>query len=123
MAVIFTGTGSNGKGVSKKLMKEAFGDFHDEPSAALLNSERPSDKSPCANFVRLKTNQSVNMSEPEQNKKINGSFLKFITSEDTITVRTLNSREFQTYVPKFTVPNLLLFSAMEFPRLTGAQTI
>ncbi|RKO89714.1 hypothetical protein BDK51DRAFT_48740 [Blyttiomyces helicus] len=82
MAVIFTRTGSNGKGVLNKIMKEAFGDFHDEPRAALLTSKRPSDE--------------------KQNKKINGSFLKVITGEDTITVRTLNAREFQTYVPKFT---------------------
>ncbi|RKO92517.1 hypothetical protein BDK51DRAFT_42796 [Blyttiomyces helicus] len=106
MAVIFAGTGSNEKGVLKKLMKEAFREFHDEPSAALLTCERSSDESPFANLVRSKTKRSVHMSESEQNKKINGSYLKFITGEDNITVRTLNAREFQTYVPMFT-PTLL----------------
>ncbi|RKO91986.1 hypothetical protein BDK51DRAFT_30601 [Blyttiomyces helicus] len=106
MAVIMTGTGSNGKGVLKTLMKETFAFFHDEPSASLLTNERPSDESPCANLVRLQSKRSVFMSEPEQSKKINGAFLKFLTGADTVTARNLNSPNYVEYVPMFT-PTLL----------------
>ncbi|RKO93559.1 hypothetical protein BDK51DRAFT_47886 [Blyttiomyces helicus] len=115
MAVIFTGTGSNGKGILKALMKETFGHLHDEPSAALLTSERPSDESPCPNLVRLASKRSVFMSEPEHGKKINGSFLKFLTGRDTINVRNLNSKEYVQFIPAFT-PTLLCNS---IPKIEG----
>ncbi|RKO89035.1 hypothetical protein BDK51DRAFT_39370 [Blyttiomyces helicus] len=102
LAAILTGVGSNGKGVLKNLMEETLGLYHNEPSAQFLTSEKLSDESLCPNLVRLKAKRSVFMSEPEQGRKMNGAFLKFITGKDIIQARNLNSKGYVKYKPRFT---------------------
>ncbi|RKO90514.1 hypothetical protein BDK51DRAFT_45829 [Blyttiomyces helicus] len=46
------------------------------------------------------------MSEPEQSKKINGAFLKFLTGADIVTARNWNSPNYVEYILMFT-PTLL----------------
>lgn len=106
IAVILSGSGGNGKGVLKALMKVVFGDLHAEPVSAFLTSERPSDEKPSPGLLDLRVKRAVVASEPGAGKKINGAFLKFISGGDLVRCRACNSNKMVEYMPRF-IPTLL----------------
>ncbi len=103
VAMIWTGTGGNGKSVLKHLMSLAFEVLHSEPSATFLTSERPSPEKPAPNLVKLRNCRSVFASEPEAGKRINTGFLKFITGDDIVECRNCHGNDILQFYPRFLV--------------------
>ncbi len=103
VGMIWTGTGGNGKGVLKDLVRYTFGPLHAEPPATFLTSERPSPERPAPHLVDLRLKRSVFSSEPEAGKKANSAFLKFITGNDPVSCRACHSNDMISYVPRFLV--------------------
>ncbi len=103
IGMIWTGSGGNGKGVLKDLMRVTFGGLHSEPPATFLTSERPSPEKPAPHLVDLRIKRSVFTSEPEAGKRANSAFIKFITGGDPVSCRACHSNEIVEYVPRFLV--------------------
>lgn len=118
LAMVWTGSGGNGKGVLKMLMQRAFGNLHHEPPATFLTSERPSADKPSADLVSLEYARSVFCSEPESGKKANSGFVKYITGNDIINARNVHEKNIRAYRPRFLVT--LLCNAI--PLFQGAET-
>lgn len=117
VAMVWTGTGGNGKGILKRLMRFTFCDLHSEPPATFLTSESPSPDRPAPHLVKLRHARSVFASEPESNKKINSAFVKFITGDDLLEVRACHSNDIVAFYPRFVVT--MLCNAI--PLFQGAQ--
>ena len=118
IAMVWTGSGGNGKGVMKLLMHRAFGHFHSEPPATFLTSERPSADKPSADLVSLEHTRSVFCSEPQDGKKANSGFVKFITGNDVVTARNVHEKKNRTFRPRFLVTLL----CNTIPLFQGAET-
>ncbi len=120
VAMIWTGSGGNGKSILKRLMSLAFETMHSEPSATFLTSERPSPEKPAPHLVKLKNCRSVFASEPEANKKINTGFLKFITGNDIVECRACHTNEILKFYPRFLIT--LLCNAIPLFQGGGEET-
>lgn len=118
MAMVWTGSGGNGKGILKLLMQRAFCDTHHEPPATFLTSERPSADKPAADLVGLEHARSVFCSEPENGRKANSGFVKYITGNDVVNVRNVHEKVARSYRPRFLIT--LLCNAI--PLFQGAET-
>ncbi len=104
--MIWTGTGGNGKGVLKDLMRSTFDLLHAEPPATFLTSDRPSPEKPAPHLVDLKIKRSVFTSEPEAGKRANSAFIKFITGQDVVNARACHSNDQISFMPRFLVTML-----------------
>lgn len=116
-AMVWTGSGGNGKGMLKYLMSVAFEGMHSEPRATFLTSEVPAPDRPAPHLVNLRRCRSVFASEPESNKKANTAFVKFITGNDIVECRACHKNEVIKYYPRFLVT--LLCNAV--PKFEGAK--
>ena len=117
MVAIFTGIGSNGKGILKSLIKLTFKQFHSEQPATFLTSDMACSNSPTANLASIRNKFSLWMSEVKKGVKINGAFLKFISGGDDVRCRFNHSNEFFEYVPRYLVTLL----CNEIPLIEGAD--
>ena len=98
---IFSGNTRNGKSKLRDLIMYTFGEYYTTLSSNLLTTERPSPSNPQPNIMRLKGKRIIIASEPEANKKINTSFMKFMTGNDPIKGRGLYEKEEYEYKPQF----------------------
>jgi phage/plasmid-associated DNA primase len=118
LAMVWTGTGGNGKVVLKKLMSLALGEMHHEPPAAFLTSAPPSAGKPAPELVILRHARSVFCSEPEYSKLANGRFVKYLTGQDVIEARMVHAKKLHRYVPRF----LLTLMSNKTPLFEGSET-
>jgi putative DNA primase/helicase len=79
----------------------ALGEYFENIPANLLTRERPASSSPQPEIVKLKGKRAVFGSEPEQQQKINTGFVKWITGNDPLKARLLNSNELVEFLPHF----------------------
>ncbi len=98
---IFTGGAANGKSLLRDLIMRALGEYFENIPANLLTRERPASSSPQPEIVKLKGKRAVFGSEPEQQQKINTGFVKWITGNDPLKARLLNSNELVEFLPHF----------------------
>ena len=117
IAMVWSGSGGNGKSMLSHLMSLTFRQFHDEPPATYFTSERPSPEKPCPLLFNQRHTRCVIASEPESGKKCNTSFIKFITGGDLVKVRNCHSNDFISFIPRFPVTML----CNEIPLFDGAS--
>ncbi len=98
---IFTGGAANGKSLLRDLVMRTLGEYFENIPANLLTRERPASSSPQPEIVKLKGKRAVFGSEPEQQQKINTGFVKWITGNDPLKARLLNSNELVEFLPHF----------------------
>ncbi len=116
IAMVWSGSGGNGKTVLTNLMQSTFKHLYDGQPATFLTTERPSPEKASPLMLSLKTKRCVFASEPESGKKCNTAFIKFITGGDLIQVRDNYSSNYVSYYPRFLVTML----CNEIPNFDGA---
>lgn len=82
--LMFTGSGSNGKSQLFNLMEAAMGDFAGKYEVTLLTRKRNNPNETNSEKVDLKGKRFGFFSEPEDDEKINISFLKELTGSETV---------------------------------------
>lgn len=101
---VLKGTGRNGKGVLRDLIAETFGScsrgYYGTIVSSMLTKERPSSDKPVADLLHIKGKRFLAANEPEKSAKINDGFMKFLTGNDPINGRWLNSNEEITFWPQ-----------------------
>lgn len=101
---ILKGSGRNGKGVLRDLMAEALGNnskgYFGTIVSSMLTKERPSSDKPIPDLLHIKGKRLIIASEPEKSTKINNGFLKFLTGNDPINGRWLNSNNEINFQPQ-----------------------
>ena len=115
---ILSGSGRNGKSLLRDLLASAFGDtpatgYFGVVAASLLTKERPSSDRPVADLLHMKGKRLLIASEPEKGARINCGFLKFLTGNDPINGRWLQSNAEISFQPQHSlallcnsIPNL-----------------
>lgn len=98
---IWTGKGSNGKGILLKLLEKCFGSYMKQPNSQFLTSSVEGANS---SLVQCRGKKIVMVSEPENDKhgnlKFNTNFIKKLTGRDTISGRALFQDEI-SFKPNF----------------------
>jgi P4 family phage/plasmid primase-like protien len=98
---IWTGKGSNGKGILLKLLEKSFGSYMKQPNSQFLTSSIEGANS---SLVQCRGKKLVMVSEPENDKngnlKFNTNFIKKLTGRDTISGRALFQDEI-SFKPNF----------------------
>ena len=99
-ALIWTGSGANGKGTLTKLMAALLGDYYStcDPTIITLARSKPGEASP--HLADKVGKRWLEVSEPEQDSKIETGVLKQLTGEDKIQARPLYGAIFY-YIPQF----------------------
>ena len=97
---ILNGTGRNGKGVLRDLIKETLGDYYGSITASMLTKERPSSDKPIVDLLNIKGKRLIIADEPSENAKINDGFLKFLTGNDLICGRYNFGNQMITFSPQ-----------------------
>ena len=118
IAMIWSGSGGNGKSALAGLLGKTFGRYFDQQSATYFTSERPSPENPSALMVSQRYKRCVVASEPEARKKCNTAFIKFITGNDEIQARGNHSNDYISYRPRF----LITMLCNEIPLFDGAES-
>ena len=100
---IWTGCGSNGKGILLNLLEKTLGNYLKQPNSQFLTSSVEGANS---SLVQCKGKKIVMVSEPENdrqgNLKFNMNFIKKLTGRDTIAGRALHNNEIE-FKPLFTL--------------------
>ena len=91
------GSGSNGKSTLIDLTQKAFGDLMDTPHVSLLTKPIQNNGGPNPMIVGLKGKRLVIFLEPEHTDRISSSFMKQLFGGDTLTARTLHSKNYVRY--------------------------
>lgn len=86
---IWSGTGANGKGLTKNLVASAFGDYYYEPSAGLFATRSVSGSVLSSELAKLKGRRICIASEAEPGDKLRAGLLKQCTGHDLIQARDL----------------------------------
>jgi P4 family phage/plasmid primase-like protien len=100
---IFQGIGRNGKSKLIELISHTFGDYYVSIQSQLLTKEQPSASNPRPEILTLKGKRIVCASEPENNQKLNTSFIKFLSGNDILTARALFENEIVSFIPQFSM--------------------
>jgi putative DNA primase/helicase len=113
----FCYSGRNGKSLIRDPLAAAFGDtatgYFGVVAASLLTKERPSSDRPVVDLLHMKGKRLLIASEPEKGFKVNCGFLKFLTGNDPINGRWLQSNAEISFYPQYSlallcnsIPNL-----------------
>eukprot|EP00873_Tetraselmis_striata_P020412 jgi/Tetstr1/440676/TSEL_028985.t1 len=86
---IWSGTGANGKGLTKNLVASAFGEYYYEPSAGLFAIRSISGNVLSSELAKLKGRRICIASEAEPGDKLRAGLLKQCTGHDLIQARDL----------------------------------
>lgn len=100
---LFTGTGRNGKSKVMELLANTYGQYFAPISASLLTKEQPSANVPRPELLVLKNKRFVVASEPEASQKLNASFIKLLTGNDSLTTRNLYEANVISFIPHFKI--------------------
>ena len=100
---IWTGCGSNGKGILLSLLEKTLGSYMKQPNSQFLTSSVEGANS---SLIQCKGKKLVMVAEPENDKngnlKFNTNFIKKLTGRDTISGRLLYQDEI-SFRPNFTL--------------------
>lgn len=86
---ILTGSGSNGKTLTKAAMNSAFGDYFYEPSSGLLTQKRAAQGACSPEHAKLRGKRCTMPSEAENEETLQVGFLKNLMGGDKIQARDL----------------------------------
>jgi P4 family phage/plasmid primase-like protien len=86
---IWSGTGANGKGLTKNLVATTFGEYYYEPSAGLFATRSVSGSVLSSELAKLKGRRVVIASEAESGDKLRAGLLKQCSGHDLIQARDL----------------------------------
>lgn len=100
LALIWTGSGANGKGTLTKLMAAVLGDYYSTTDSTLITKQRGSAGNASPHLADKKGKRWLEMSEPEQDDRIETGILKLLTGEDKIQARELFKNPFY-FLPQF----------------------
>ncbi len=100
---VFQGIGRNGKSKLIEMISYTFGDYYVSVQSQLLTKEQPSASNPRPEILTLKGKRIVCASEPENNQKLNTSFIKFLSGNDILTARALFENEIVSFIPQFSM--------------------
>lgn len=98
---ILTGKGRNGKSKLIDLISYTMGDYVGRPKCKLLTGTRPDENSPEPGLLSLKKKRIIMVSEPEQDDKLNSGFIKFLTGNDTETLRKCHKNKMEPFKANF----------------------
>lgn len=96
---ILSGKKRNGKSKFADLLKWTLGDYFVELKSNVLTSPEPQPDVPAPSLKKLNKKRLGYASEPPKNGKINNSFYKFITGNDSISVRGLYEHKETVFKP------------------------
>lgn len=118
ICTIWTGCGSNGKSQLKSFLQLVYTDtLFASPLATFLTNDVPDAQKPAPHIIDLANKRVLFCSEPEDGKKANGAFIKFLSGGDQISARKCGGNKIMTFLPQF-VPTLLCNG---IPLFSGAQ--
>lgn len=100
--IIWTGSGSNGKGTLIELIDHTLGDYFGTLPITLLTVKRKGSSNASPEIADKKGKRALVMQEPEHDDKINIGYMKELTGQDKIMGRALYSNPFY-YVPQFKI--------------------
>jgi P4 family phage/plasmid primase-like protien len=100
LALIWTGSGANGKGTLTKLMSAVLGDYYSTCDSTLITKQRGSAGNASPHLADKKGKRWLEMSETEQEDRIETGILKLLTGEDKIQARELFKNPFY-FLPQF----------------------
>jgi P4 family phage/plasmid primase-like protien len=98
--MVWTGSGSNGKGTLTELIDNAFGDYYSTVDVSLLTQSRGNSSSANPQIADKVGKRCLFVSEPDDGAKIQASYMKSLTGQDKIQSRALYQDPFY-YYPKF----------------------
>lgn len=98
---ILTGKGRNGKSKFIDLVAITLGEYFGRPKCKLLTGTRPDENAPEPGLLSLKKKRTIMVSEPEKNDVLNSSFIKFITGNDSETLRKCHKNEMEMFKANF----------------------
>ncbi len=95
-------TGGNGKGLLKRWMMKALGEYATEFNVSLLTQSRNKSSSASPELAKLQGARFAICAEPEQNSQLNGAMIKEMTGGDQIQCRALHSND-NSFKAQFTL--------------------
>jgi P4 family phage/plasmid primase-like protien len=98
----FNNSGGNGKGLLKRWMLKAIGEYASEFNVSLLTQKRGKANAANAELSKLVSIRFAICSEPEHTAQINGAIIKEMTGGDTLSCRQLYSND-DSFKPSFTL--------------------
>ena len=98
---ILTGKGRNGKSKFVDLVSITLGDYFGRPKCKLLTGTRPDENAPEPGLLSLKKKRTIIVTEPEKGDKLNSGFIKFITGNDSETLRKCHKNEMEMFKANF----------------------
>lgn len=99
IAVILQGNTRNGKTKLKELIDYTLGDYFCTFNSNLLSMPRPAPNCPVPELMSFINKRFALGSEPDANAKINASFYKFFTGNETIPARGLYDKNIINFKP------------------------
>ena len=112
--MIWTGSGSNGKGTLIELLDNILGDYFGSLPPTVLTQKRGNSSQATPELADKYGVRAIILQEPEDDDKINIGFMKNITGQDKIQARPLYGEPFN-YVPQFK----LLLACNRLPNIPG----
>ncbi len=100
--LIFTGSGSNGKGTLFELLDNTLGDYYSTVPITLLTQKRKGSSTATPELADKHGKRFLVMQEPETDDKINVGYMKELTGQDKIMARPLYGSPFY-YIPQFKI--------------------
>lgn len=98
--VIFTGKGSNGKGLLIRMIQKLMEKFYlTAPDQIFYKEKRNTDNSPTPYLSLLHNKRFVVKNEFDQDKVLNENILKMITGQDSISTKNSYARHFLEFTP------------------------
>lgn len=100
LALVWSGSGANGKGTLTKLMKNVLGEYYSTTDPTLITRQRRHAGEASPHLADKKGRRWLEVSEPDADDKIETGILKTLTGEDIIQARPLYEKPFY-YIPQF----------------------
>jgi P4 family phage/plasmid primase-like protien len=98
--MVWTGSGSNGKGTLIQLIDHTLGEYYCDLDETAVTQKRGNSSSATPELADKVGVRSICLQEPNADDKLNLGFIKHITGEDKIQVRPLYGEPFY-FVPQF----------------------
>ena len=100
LALVWSGSGANGKGTLTKLMKNVLGDYYSTTDPTLITRQRRHAGEASPHLADKKGRRWLEVCEPDPDDKVETGILKTLTGEDIIQARPLYEKPFY-YIPQF----------------------